>query len=113
MVLQIPPGKGIKRRERLVQQQHFRLRHQRTRDRDPLRLPAGQFTRPRTGLVGETDPRQRACDLLAAKRGRQFRQPEADIVGDAEPGKQTGFLKDDADLGMRRRDDFIVERHCA
>ena len=61
MILQIPPRKRIERGERLVQQQHFRLRHQRTRNRHPLRLAAGQFARPGIGLVGEADPRQRGA----------------------------------------------------
>ena len=58
MVLQVAPGEGIERGERLVQQQHFRLRHQRAGDRHPLRLAAGQFARPGIGLVGKPDPRQ-------------------------------------------------------
>ena len=65
MILQIAPGERIERGERLVEQQHFRLRHQRARDRHALRLPAGQFARPGIGLVGKADPRQRARDLLA------------------------------------------------
>ena len=69
MILQIAPCERVERGERLVQQQHFRLRHQRARDRHPLRLPAGQFARPGICLVGETDPRQRACDFLAADIG--------------------------------------------
>jgi hypothetical protein len=67
MILQVAPGEGVERGERLVQQQHFRLRHQRARNRDPLRLPAGQFARPGIGLVGKADPRQRARDLLAPR----------------------------------------------
>ena len=67
MVLQVAPREGVERGERLVEQQHFRLRHQRARDRDALRLPAGEFARPGVGLVGEADPRQRVRDLLAPR----------------------------------------------
>ena len=41
MVLQIGAGKSIERGERLVEQQHFRPRHQRARNGDALRLAAG------------------------------------------------------------------------
>ena len=68
MVLQVAPREGVERGERLVEQQHFRLRHQRARDRHPLRLPAGELARPGFGLVGEADPRQRARHFLAPSR---------------------------------------------
>ncbi len=86
MVLQIAPREGVERGERLIQQQHFGLRHQRPRDRYPLRLSARQFARPGVGLVGEPDPAKRPSDFRAADVGWKIRQAEADIVGDAEPG---------------------------
>ena len=103
MVLQVAPGEGVERGERLVEQQHFRLRHQRARDRHPLRLPAGELARPGIGLVGKADPRERARHLLAPDIGRQIGQAEADIVGDAEPGQQPRLLEDDADLRRAAR----------
>ena len=110
MILQIAPGEGVECRERLVEQQHFRLRYQRTRDRHPLRLPAGEFPRPGVGLVRESDPGKRTRDLLPPHISRQAGQPEADIVGDAEPGQQARLLEDDADLRMRRDDRRLVEQ---
>ncbi len=113
MILQVAPGEGIERGERLVQQQHFRLRHQRAGDRHPLRLPAGKLARPGIGLVGEADARERGRDLLAPCAGGQVGQAEADIVGDAQPGQQPRLLEDDADLGMRRQDRGAIECHRA
>ena len=55
MVLQIAPREGIESGERLVEQQHFGLRHQRARNRHPLRLPAGEFARPGARLVGKAN----------------------------------------------------------
>jgi len=113
MVLQIPPRKRIERGERLVEQQHFRLRHQRAGDRHPLGLAAGQFARLGSGLVGEADPRQRGRDLVAAHAGRQIGEAEPDIVGHTEPRQQPRLLEDDADFRVRRRDDEVIEGHGA
>ena len=82
MILQVAPREGVERGERLVEQQHLRLRHQRARDRHPLRLPAGQLARPGIGLVGQADAREHTRHLLASRIGRQIREAEADIVGD-------------------------------
>jgi hypothetical protein len=40
-------------------------------------------------------------------------QAEADIVGDAQPGKQTRLLENDADLLVRRGDHRAVEHDLA
>src|SRR6201999_2765907 len=64
------------------------------------------------GLVGKADTRQHVCDCFASNRGRLIRQAKSDIVGNAEPGQQPRLLKHDADLGVRRQDDLIVERHA-
>ena len=66
MILQIGAGEGIERRERLVEQEHFGLRHKSAGDRDALRLPAGQFARPRLRLVRQTDAKQCAGHSLVA-----------------------------------------------
>jgi len=51
VILQVGASERIECRERLVEQQHFRPRHQRPRNGDPLRLTAGQFARPHRGFV--------------------------------------------------------------
>ena len=65
MALQIRSGEGIERRERLVEQQHVRSRHQRPRDGDALRLAARQVARPRRGLLSEADAGKRRADAFA------------------------------------------------
>ena len=113
MVLQVGAGKSVERGEWLVEQQHFRPRHQRPRNGDALRLAAGQFARPHGGLVGEPDALERGGDALRALALRPVAEPEADIVGDLEPGQQPRLLEDDADLFVRRRDRLAVEHDRA
>ncbi len=102
MILQVGAGEGVERGERLVEQQHLRPRHERTRDRDALRLPAGQLARPSASLFGKPNSIKRSRDALAAI-GR-VRNSKADIVGDAQPRQQPRFLEHDADLLVRRGD---------
>ena len=113
MVLQIDAGEGVERRERLVEQQHLRPRHQRARDRDALRLAAGQLARPHIGLVGEADARQRLGDALRRSALGPVLEAEADIVGDRQPRQQPRLLEDDADLLVRRGDRRAVEHDRA
>ena len=113
MVLQIGAGESIERRERFVEQQHFRARHQRPRQSHALRLPAGKFARPDAGLVGKSDACQRSAHARITLRGRQILKPEADIVGDGEPWQQARLLEYDADLLMRRMDGDAAERYVA
>ncbi len=94
MILQVDARERIERRERLVHQQHFGAHHQRTRDGDALRLPAGEFARPDLGLVGKADALELARDALGALRLRQVREAEADIAGDREPRQQARLLED-------------------
>ena len=113
VILQVDAGEGIERRERLVEQQHLRPRHQRARDRDALRLAAGQFARPDARLVGQADAVERARDARIALRLRAVLEAEADIVGDGEPRQQARLLEDDADLLVRRGDRHAVEHDLA
>ena len=54
-VPQVPPGLRVQRPGRLVEEQHLRVVHQRARDRQPLRLAAGQLFGAGTRLVVEPD----------------------------------------------------------
>ena len=56
---------GVEIGQRLVEQQHFRLEHQRARNRDALLLAAGQARRRAVGIRLHLDQPQRALDLLA------------------------------------------------
>ncbi len=53
----------VERRERLVEQQHRRMRDERARDRDALLLPAGELVRVALAESGEPDVLQRFRDL--------------------------------------------------
>ena len=113
MILQVGSGESVQRRERLVEQEHFRTRHQRPRDGDALRLAAGQFARPHPGFVGEADALERGRDALPPFRLRPVAETKADIVGNFQPGQQPRLLEDDADLLMRRADRLAVQEHRA
>ena len=114
MILQVGAGERVERGERLVQQQHLRPRHQRARNGDALRLPAGQFARPYLRLVGQADARERSARRARSRSafGQSF-EAEADIVGDLQPRQQARLLEDDADLLVRRRDPLAVEHDAA
>ena len=88
MILQVGAGESVERRERLVEQEHLRTRHQRPRDSDALRLAAGQFARPHPGFVGEANALERGGDALRALSLRPVAETKADIVGDFQPRQQ-------------------------
>ena len=51
----LPRGREVQPRERLVEEQHLRVVHQRLRDRGPLRQPAGEGPDPSVGLVRDRE----------------------------------------------------------
>ena len=55
-------------RQRLVEQQHLRLEHERARDGDALLLAAGELGRQPRVEAGEPDGRQRGARLLVRLR---------------------------------------------
>ena len=75
--------------------------HQRARDRDALRLSAGEFARPHICLVGKADAIELARDALFTLSRRAVREAETDIAGDRQPGQQPRLLEHDADLLVR------------
>src|SRR5580692_3973272 len=113
MVLQIGARESVECRKRLVEQQYLRPRHQRPGDGDALRLAAGQFARPDRRFVGQADAFERGGNALRAFRFRPIAKPEADIVGDLEPGQEPRLLKNDADLFVRRKDLFTIKQNGA
>ena len=64
----------VERRERLVEQQHRRMRDQRARDRDALLLAAGELVRIALAESGEADVLERFGDL-GGDLGRQASAP--------------------------------------
>ena len=101
MLVQARPGEGVERRERLVEEEHLRLGHEGAGDRDALLLAAGELARPAAGMLDEPDAAERVPDPVAALGGGAVVEPEADIVGDGQPGQEARLLEDDADRRMR------------
>ena len=96
LVLHLAPELEVERAERLVEQQHRRLDHERAGERHALALAAGKLVRPAPRDVLEPDQRQRIMDGAAALGARDalHQQPEADVAADAHVGKQRVVLKD-------------------
>ncbi len=85
LALQLPqldahldPQPGIEVRQRLVEQQHLRLDHDRARERDALLLAAGQLRRPAVGEGGEPDQVERVRDLALDLGARELAALEAE-----------------------------------
>ena len=112
---------------RLVQQQHFRLHCQSTRDAQPLLLPAGQGgARPAQlilHLVQERGLVQAVFDQplqIAAARQPVETQTGGHVVEDRQGRERVGPLEHHADaaahqdrIGVRRVDIFALEQHAA
>ena len=84
-----PPQLGVQVRERLVEQQHLGLQHQRARDRDPLLLPARQLAGQAVVEAGEAEqgePLARGGHALA--RGLRHPQSVADVLQHGHVRKQ-------------------------
>ena len=92
---------GIERGQRLVEQQHVGLQHQRARQRDALPLAAGEL---RPGLrvslpvrpTSSSTSRTRARISVAAWRA----QSELDVLARGEMRKQRVILEDGADVAL-------------
>ena len=109
MLVQARPGEGVERRERLVEEQHLRLGHEGAGDGDALLLAAGQLARPAAGMLDEADAGgARGRRALAALGGGRSVEPEADIVGDGQPGQEARLLEDDADGRVRLGDQALA-----
>jgi hypothetical protein len=57
---------GVECAQRFVEQQHGRTEHERTRQRDPLLLPARELMRTALGVLGELHQLERLADALSA-----------------------------------------------
>ncbi len=88
--LHLAPGQRVQRAERLVQQQEFGLPHQRTGQRDALRLPAGQRLGPYGRPLRDADLVQR---LHRERPVRPPGQPEHDVAPHLQPGQQPRRLE--------------------
>src|SRR5215203_4160906 len=113
MLVQARPGEGVEGRERLVEEEHLRLGHEGAGDRDPLLLAAGQLARPAAGMLDEPDAGKRVPDPVAALGGGAVVEPEADIVGDGQPGQEARLLEHDPDRRVRLAQALAVEENGA
>ena len=95
LALQLLPGDGVERAKRLIEQQHVGIKRERPGEADALLHAAGQFVRIVADEALEPDEPHEALGALLDLRGRQLRhlQPEGDVAGDGQPGKQVELLK--------------------
>ena len=99
--LQVLAQLGVQRTERLVEQQHRRVEHERAGERDALLLAAGELAGPALGVVGHLHQLER----LADPRGAWSRslptlavaQAERDVVPHVEEREQRVGLEDRVD----------------
>jgi hypothetical protein len=95
---------GVERCERLVEQQHLRMRDEGARDRDTLALPARELVRKSLVEAREADVGERLVDLARGfGRGRPgHAQRERDVALDGHVREQRVALEHRAD-GARFR----------
>ena len=108
---------GIERRERLVEQQHRRLRHQRAGDRHALLLPAGELVRIAPAEAGEAHVLQRFGDLSGnvSVAGLRHLQRERDVALDGHVREERVALEHRAHRPRLRRpaDEVLAVQHDA
>ncbi len=92
----------VQRGERLVQQQRLRTSGQRAGERHALLLAAGELVRQAPCQRRDPDHLQQPGDPLAAALAA--REPEADVVLDAQMGEQGAFLGHVADAALLGRE---------
>ncbi len=105
------PGKCVKRAERFVHPQHFRLGGQRSREADPLLHAARKFVDCPVGEFLQPDKRQESRCRFAplCRRDTPELQSESHIVDDVQPGEERMLLKDNSPVHPGAEDRLIVE----
>ncbi len=91
----------IERAERLVEQQHRGLEHERARDRRALAHAAGELRGLRRGEVLEADERDQLVDVVLVDRLAGDLERQLDVLADAPPRQQRVVLEGDAELAGR------------
>ncbi len=100
-ILHLGPCLHVERRERFVHQQDLGPHRQGAGDGHALAHAAGQLIGPLVDRLGQADPRQHLARRAPAGLGAVAadREAEARILPYGEPGKQRGFLENQAALG--------------
>jgi hypothetical protein len=88
---------GFQRPRRLVEKQHVGAVHQRTRDREPLRLAAGELLGPGRGRAGQADYLQHLVGAL--ERETVEIGERAQLLARGEPLEERRRLQLNADPG--------------
>ena len=97
VALELMAGHRIERTERLVEQQHFRVEHQRPHQRHALPLPTRQLARKaRKQLLGQVHQLRQLVDapLDAGGFAPQVVSHQRDVVPSAEMREQTALLNE-------------------
>src|SRR5204863_1752817 len=107
----------VERRGRLVADDQLRAHRERTRDREPLALPAREFMRVATERVASyADALEQPFDPLAPRGRVELRQqrlrPLLQDLGDAHARiqRRERVLEDDLDVAPRLAQRFAVQR---
>ena len=100
------PRLHVERREGFIHQQHLRLHRQRPGHGDALAHAARKLVWALVGRLKQADALKRLTGPAPAFLGGEAGDGEAegDVVRDRQPGKQRGFLEDQAALGRWLRD---------
>ncbi len=104
---------GVKRRERLVHQQHRRVMNERAADRNALLHAAGKFARIalfEAAEPDELDQLERALARFALVEAKDFSRQQH-VVEHGAPLQQHGLLKHDADVTVSAA--AAARRHSA
>ena len=103
--LHLLPQLEVERAERLVEQQHLGLVHQRAGERHALSLAARELRRPAGIVAVETHHPERVRDARLALRAGHLadHQPVGHVVGDGHVGEQGVVLEDGVDVALERR----------
>src|SRR5581483_9148199 len=90
----------VERAERLVEEEHLRLRGERAGQRDPLSLSAGELRRQRALEPVELDEPQELHHAISHLTSRHVPDPEAerDVLEDAQVTEERVVLEDEADV---------------
>ena len=95
---------GVERAERLVEQQHLRLHGERTGERHPLTLTAGQLMRSLTGPFGQPDQLEQLVDAGAdlVPFALADPQPEGDVLEHGHVRERGVVLEHEPDAPVLR-----------